>query len=170
MKNTKKQWVAIYTRPNWEKKVNLHLQQQGIESFCPLVKTKRRWADRNKIIEVPLFSSYVFAFVNHIEQTKIEPISGVVSIVYHCGIPAKITADEICRIKNLLKENYEELESISLEQIHKGSKIKVTEGILSDWQGEVITVKGKSVVMVLEQFNCALIAKINISQEHLLIT
>lgn len=170
MKNAKRQWIAIYTRPKWEKKVNQLIQQQEIESFCPLIKTKRRWADRNKVIEIPLFHSYVFAQASQLEQSKIAQISGVVSIVYHCGVPARITDNEIHRIKNLLGQGYEELESIPFEQIGIGSKIKVREGLLSDWQGEVITVKGKSVVMVLEQFNCALIAKVNISQQRLLLT
>jgi transcription antitermination factor NusG len=169
MDNMEKKWIAIYTRPKWEKKVNYLIQQQGIEAFCPLIKTKKRWADRNKIIEIPLFNSYVFAQVDHIEQCKIPRISGVVSIVSHCGKPANITFQEIQRIKDLLDIGYEDLESISLEQITVGDKIKVVEGILSDWQGEIITVKGKSVVMLLKQFNCALIAKVNISQESLLL-
>lgn len=166
MKNAK-QWVAIYTRPKWEKKVNQLIQQQGIESFCPLIKSQRRWADRNKTIEIPLFNSYIFAQADSIEQFKIQQTSGVVSLVYHCGKPATITNEEICQIKVLIKKGYSELESISIEEIDVGDKIKVREGILSDWHGEVITVKGKSIVMVLEQFNCALIAKINISQQNL---
>jgi len=169
MKNNK-QWVAIYTRPNWEKKVNQSIQQQGIECFCPLVKTQRRWADRNKIIEIPLFNSYIFAQADTTEQFKIQQTSGVVSLVYHCGKPAKVTYEEIYKIKSLLKGGYSELEAISFEDIDVGDKIKVKEGILSDWQGEVITVNGKSVVMILDQFNCALVAKVSISQQNLLLT
>lgn len=169
MKN-QKQWIAIYTRPKWEKKVNQFLLQQGIEAFCPLIKTKRQWADRKKIIEIPLFASYVFAEVNQFEQYQIEQAAGVVEIVYHCGKPATITEEEINRIKMLLQENYQDLESIPFDQVSLGDRIKVKAGVLSDWQGEVIMVKGKSVVMVLEQFNCALIAKVDVSQQNLLLT
>lgn len=163
-----KQWIALYTRSKWEKKVHQFLLQQGIESYCPLVKTKKQWADRKKVVELPLFSSYVFAEVNPLEQHKIRQTTGVINIVYHCGKPAYITAHEINRIKELLITDHQELEVVSLEQVGIGDKIKVREGILSDWQGEVITVKGKSVVMVLEQFNSALIAKVNVSQQNLL--
>src|SRR5690606_29022558 len=107
----------------------------------------------------------VFAEVNHSEQYQVEQAAGVVGVVYHCGKPAIITEAEINRIKTLLREDYPELESISFDQIGLGHRIKVKTGVLSDWQGEVIMVKGKSVVMVLEQFNCALIAKVDVSQQ-----
>ena len=53
-------WYAIYTRPRWEKKVDLLLKDQGLESYCPLNKVKRKWSDRIKLVEEPLFKSYVF--------------------------------------------------------------------------------------------------------------
>lgn len=169
MQATEKQWIAIYTRPKWEKKVNFLAQRAGIESFCPLVKTKKRWADRNKTVEIPLFHSYIFAQANSTEQYKIQQIAGVVNIVHHCGRPATITNKEIQQIKSLLCQNNYEIESVSLSHLDIGDKIKVTNGILTDWQGEVISVKGKSVVMILDQFNCALIAKVDISQQNLLL-
>jgi transcription antitermination factor NusG len=60
--NTK--WYAIYTRPRWEKKVNFLLQGKGIESYCPLNKVRRKWSDRIKTIEEPLFKSYVFVKID----------------------------------------------------------------------------------------------------------
>ncbi|HEV7622062.1 MAG TPA: transcription termination/antitermination NusG family protein, partial [Flavisolibacter sp.] len=48
-------WYAIYTRPRWEKKVNGLLIQKGIESYCPLNKVRRKWSDRIKLVEEPLF-------------------------------------------------------------------------------------------------------------------
>ncbi|MDM8176744.1 antitermination protein NusG [Olivibacter sp. 47] len=123
---------------------------------------------QKKIVEIPLFSSYVFAQVSALEQSRVEQAAGVVNIVHHCGKPAKLTPEEIDMIKNLVAKNYEGLETVSFDQVNPGDRIKVRAGILSDWQGEVITVKGKSVVMVLEQFNCALIAKVSVSQQNLL--
>ena len=53
-------WYAVYTKPRWEKKVNSLLLQKGIEVYCPLNKVRRKWSDRIKTIEEPLFKSYVF--------------------------------------------------------------------------------------------------------------
>ena len=44
----KSYWYAVYTMPNFEKKVNDALQQKGIVSYCPLQKVQRQWADRKK--------------------------------------------------------------------------------------------------------------------------
>jgi transcription antitermination factor NusG len=57
---TTKKWFAIYTRPRWEKKVHKLLEEKGIECYCPLNKVHRKWSDRIKIVEEPLFKSYVF--------------------------------------------------------------------------------------------------------------
>lgn len=169
MKHIKQNWIAIYTRPKWEKKVNQLIEQKGIRSYCPLIKKKQKWADRVKIVDFPLFSSYVFAQINSQEQERIRQTQGVVDIVYHCGSPATITDEEIERIKSIVEnKQLHEIESVPYGQINIGDRIKVREGLLSDWQGEVITIKGKSVVMVLEQFNCALVAKVSVTPSNLL--
>jgi transcription antitermination factor NusG len=62
-------WYAIYTRPRWEKKVNGLLEAKGIESYCPLNRVRRKWSDRIKTIEEPLFKSYVF--VKIAEETRL---------------------------------------------------------------------------------------------------
>jgi transcription antitermination factor NusG len=67
--NTK--WYAIYTRPRWEKKVNFLLQGKGIESYCPLNKVRRKWSDRIKTIEEPLFKSYVFVKIDEEARTNV---------------------------------------------------------------------------------------------------
>ena len=77
-----KKWFAIYTRPRWEKKVNLLLQEQGVESYCPLNKVRRKWSDRVKTIEEPLFKSYVFVKVSDEEKTTVRMTAGVMNFVY----------------------------------------------------------------------------------------
>ena len=76
-----KKWFAIYTRPRWEKKVNLLLQEKGVESYCPLNKVKRKWSDRVKIIEEPLFKSYVFVKVSDEEKTTVRMTACVTNFV-----------------------------------------------------------------------------------------
>ncbi|MFZ0996746.1 MAG: transcription termination/antitermination NusG family protein, partial [Candidatus Sulfotelmatobacter sp.] len=55
------QWYAIRTRSRHEKIVADQLERQSIESFLPLVKSTRKWSDRKKEVELPLFSGYSFA-------------------------------------------------------------------------------------------------------------
>src|SRR5512140_1670119 len=64
-------WYALYTRPRAEKMVYSRLEEGGIEAFLPLYKTLRKWSDRKKLVEKPLFSSYVFVNVNNTIRPKV---------------------------------------------------------------------------------------------------
>ena len=81
-------WYAIYTRPRWEKKVNHLLQGKGIESYCPLNKVRRKWSDRIKTIEEPLFKSYVFVKIDEEARTNVRMTDGVINFVYWNGKPS----------------------------------------------------------------------------------
>jgi transcription antitermination factor NusG len=79
MADNQKRWYALYTKPRWEKKVYKGLSQKGIESYCPLNKVKRKWSDRIKTIEEPLFKSYVFVKVAELEKTDVRFVDGVLN-------------------------------------------------------------------------------------------
>ena len=90
-------WFALYTKPRWEKKVNQLLIDKGVECYCPLNKVKRKWSDRTKTLEEPLFKSYVFVKVTEEERTKVRLTNGVVNFVYWNGKPAIVREKEIGR-------------------------------------------------------------------------
>src|SRR5690606_39358625 len=73
----RKNWYVVYTRSRWEKKTDLLLKEKSIQSFCPIVKTRRKWADRNKVVEFPLFSSYLFVYADPREQVQVRQTAGV---------------------------------------------------------------------------------------------
>jgi Transcription termination factor nusG len=66
-----KKWFVLYTKPRWEKKIHQLLDAKEIENYCPLNKVSKKWSDRMKIVEEPLFKSYVFVKVSEEEQTKV---------------------------------------------------------------------------------------------------
>ncbi len=153
-------WSVIYTRSRWEKKVDKLLKDQNIKSFCPLVKTNRRWVDRNKLVELPLFSSYLFVMADPKEQLKVRQTTGVVNFVNHCGKPVMVNDLEIERIRGLIN-NYRDIETVSLTDVKVGDTLKIQDGLLLDWQGEVLKIQGKSVVMFMKQLNCAIVVNTN---------
>ena len=61
-------WYAIHTRAQHEKRVDARLRECGISTFLPLVKQVHRWSDRRKVLDLPLFSCYVF--VNFVPSVK----------------------------------------------------------------------------------------------------
>jgi hypothetical protein len=56
-------WYALYTRPRHEKQVYEDLSNRQIEGFLPTYKIRRRWSDRYKVVEEPLFKNYLFVNV-----------------------------------------------------------------------------------------------------------
>ena len=58
-----KKWYALYTKPRWEKKIDAQLKKKGVVCWCPLQKIEKQWTDRKKLIEEPLFRSYVFDMI-----------------------------------------------------------------------------------------------------------
>lgn len=55
---------------------------KGIESWCPTQKKERQWSDRKKIIEEPLFKSYVFVKATKEEYNNVLSTMGVVRFLY----------------------------------------------------------------------------------------
>ena len=82
MQKSATNWYAVYTKPRWEKKVFSLLTARGMTAYCPLNKVRRKWSDRIKIVEEPLFSSYVFVQVADDALSQVRMVGGVVNFVY----------------------------------------------------------------------------------------
>jgi transcription antitermination factor NusG len=53
-------WYPLQTRYQCEKKVDAGLRDMGFESFAPMRLETRRWSDRIKVVELPVFPGYMF--------------------------------------------------------------------------------------------------------------
>jgi transcription antitermination factor NusG len=154
-----KKWLAIYSRPRWEKKVNQLLLEKGFESYCPLNKVRRKWSDRIKVVEEPLFKSYVFVKVNEEDRTNVRMTPGVINFVYWEGKPAVIREKEINIIKRFLNE-YENVEVQPMNlQVHQ--RVKITTGPLMDQEGEVLSLQRKAVKVAIDSLGYVLVAYID---------
>src|SRR5437899_338457 len=71
-------WYALRVRSRHENTVALHLQARCYESFLPVYKSERRWSDRFKEIELPLFPGYVFCQFNPLNRLPILSVPGIV--------------------------------------------------------------------------------------------
>ena len=154
-----KKWLAVYTRPRWETKVNQLLAEKGIESYCPLNKIRRKWSDRYKIIEEPLFKSYVFVKVSEDERKDVRLTNGAINFVYWDGKPAVIKDREIAAIRRFLDE-YEHVEARQVE-VKVNQRVRITNGTLMDQQGTVLDVRKKTVKVAIDSLGYILIAYID---------
>ena len=53
-------WYVLYTKPRNEKSGPALSQKRVIPSIAALQKVRRQWSDRTKVVEEPLFKSYLF--------------------------------------------------------------------------------------------------------------
>ena len=139
-------WLVVYTKPRWEKKVNTALVKKGIEAYCPLNKVRRKWSDRMKTIEEPLFKSYVFVKVEDAGMTEVRFVDGVLNYVYWNGKPAIVREEEIVEIKKFLSE-YEDVEVSSIE-LKPADAVVLNTGVMMGATGRVLRVMGNNTVEV----------------------
>ena len=151
-------WLAVYTRPRWEKKVNQLLKEKGFESYCPLNKVRRKWSDRVKIVEEPLFKSYVFVKVNDENRTAVRMTAGAINFVYWQGRPAVIKEKEITAIKKFLDE-YENVEAMPVE-LKVNQRVRITTGTLMDQEGKVLDIRHKTAKVAIDSLGYILVAYI----------
>lgn len=154
-----RKWLAVYTRPRWEKKVNQLLAEKGVERYCPLNKVRRKWSDRMKIVEEPLFKSYVFVKVNDDDRTLVRMTPGVINFVYWQGKPAVIKEKEIIAIRRFLDE-YENVEVKPMD-VKPHQRVRITAGPLMDQEGEVLQVQYKTARIAIDSLGYVLIASID---------
>lgn len=146
MSDNNNKWYALYTKPRWEKKVEKALLQINIEAYCPLNRVKRKWSDRIKTIEEPLFKSYVFVRIQDKEKTDVRYVDGVLNFVYWNGKPAIVKDHEIVAIKKFLNE-YEDVEVRNLE-LKPADEVVVNAGVMVGATGRVIRLIGNNMVEV----------------------
>ena len=158
-----RKWLAVYTRPRWEKKVNQLLKEKGLESYCPLNKVRRKWSDRVKTVEEPLFKSYVFVKVSDEDRSAVRMTSGAINFVYWQGKPAVIKEKEILAIKRFLDE-YENVEARSSADIKVNQRVRITNGSLMDQEGKVMDLRHKTARVAIDSLGYILVAYIDRSK------
>ena len=135
------------------------LMAKGIATYCPLNKIRKRWSDRIKIVEEPLFKSYVFVHVSTEEISRVRMTNGVVNYVYWNGKPAVIKNQEIATIKKFMNE-YEQVEARPIH-VHPNQKVRIDGGLLMNREGIVQKVMHNKVEVIIESLGYALIATLD---------
>lgn len=152
-------WLVIYTKPRWEKKVDTFLLRKGIESWCPLNKVERQWSDRKKIIEEPLFKSYVFVHVFDEQRVDVLRTDGVLNFVHYLGKPAIINSDEISLIKQYLAEENTKISVISIDGFKEKMKVTVSHGVFMNNTGEILKVNKRKAYVQLQSLDQVMIVE-----------
>jgi transcription antitermination factor NusG len=156
MAESKKSWYVVYTKPRWEKRVYALLTDKNIEAYCPLNKVRKKWSDRIKWVEEPLFKSYVFVNVAEAEHTKVRMVAGIVNFVYWLGKPAIVKNKEIEVIRKFLND-YEEVWTEPVD-LTRDATVVIRRGAFMNKEGRVVKIVNKKVRVLIESIGYALVA------------
>lgn len=150
-------WYVIYTKSRCEKKVASLLAKRGIEHFCPLNRVVKKWSDRIKMIQEPLFTSYVFVRSTQADLFKIKQVtSDIVNFVYWLGKPAIVQDVEIDNIIDFLNKN----KNVELEKndIKINDHVRIMEGPFSYMDASVSAIEHHKVKLILPSLGYVLVA------------
>jgi transcription termination/antitermination protein NusG len=138
-------WFALYTRANHEKTSAAHLEQRAVEHFLPTFQSVRRWKDRKKQLELPLFPGYLFARFDPRAKLDVLNVPGVVRLVGFDSRPMALPDDEIENLRVAIREN---LDVQPHAYLIAGRRVRVIRGPLSGMHGTLVRRKGRTRLLV----------------------
>ena len=147
-------WYVVYTKPKWEKKVAERLNEIGVVAYCPLIAKLSQWSDRKKVVNVPLFNSYIFVQIADKDRNRVFEVSGVIRYLFWLGKPAVVKDCEIETIKNWL--SVPDVYDVLVDQWKKGDTIVLESGPFANQSAVIKEVKQNHFILILESLGCML--------------
>jgi len=140
-------WYAVQTRARHEKMVAHRLQEQGMTTFLPLVSEVHRWSDRRKVVELPLFSCYVFVqlFPTNEQRMRVLRLDGVFSLVGVRGEGTPIPDEQVEAVRTLVAQN---LPWSNHPFLKVGQRVRIRGGALDGVEGVLLSRDGESTLVV----------------------
>lgn len=138
-------WFALQVRSRREGVIAAHLEGQNFECFLPLYKSKRRWSDRVKEIDQPLFPGYLFCRFDLHNRGPLLMTPGVQQIVGVGRTPMAIEEREIESVRLAISSG---LPNQPWPYIQVGQKVRVNYGSLVNLEGILVNFKGSNRVVL----------------------
>jgi transcription antitermination factor NusG len=138
LNNKVKNWFALYTKPRHEFKALEQIRALSVEVYLPTIIVKKKWSDRKKKIEEPLFRGYLFIYAGEAERIISMQQPAIIRTVSFNGKPSIIPEWQIENLKKVLAEKPE---VFITDKIELGVKVRITDGPFSDVIGIVTEYK-----------------------------
>ena len=146
-KGCRENWYAVQTRARHERVVVQRFRDKGLTTFLPLITEVRRWSDRKKSVELPLFSCYVFVKImdSHEDRLKVLRTDSVFDFV---GVPRQgtpIPDDQIDAVRTLVEErvNFQSFPFLKI-----GQRVRIRSGALDGVEGILVGRNGDRTLVV----------------------
>lgn len=142
------EWYVLYTRPRHEKKLAATLGRMGLTSYLPLQRLKRKWSDREKLVEEPLFKGYLFLQIDYTkDRLAALKLPGALYFVMFEGKPASVDPKTIESLK-ILESKAALLEVAPATAFTPGDEVIVTQGPFKGIRAQVERRKNQNRLLV----------------------
>ena len=158
-------WLVIYTKPRQEKKLAERLQQAGYTVYCPTQRMKKRWSDRWKWIEQPLFTSHIFIQIDPERRDAVYFVPGFVRFLFWLKRPAQVRPKEIETLKRWLNDYAPE--SMTLQKLGPGQRTTLLSGPFQGQEGVVKEMKSERAQLFLEELQ--ILIEVDLTKNELLV-
>ena len=140
-------WYAVWTRSRQEKAAAAMLSALGIQHYLPLNSELRQWSDQKQLVEVPLFSGYLFVCISLLKKSKLQvlKVPGVGAFVGNQTGPLPIPDRQIEDIRTVLTAGVE----CSIHPFLKeGDRVRVVRGALAGVEGTLAHTNSTSRLLI----------------------
>ena len=131
-------WYALHIQSRLGGVASTTLRGKGYDEFLPLYCSRRRWSDRVKELELPLFPGYLFCRFDVGDRLPILTTPGVMGIVGFGKVPVAIEEGEIQAIHQVLQTG---IAAEPWNYIPSGHRVRVEHGALAGLEGIFIETK-----------------------------
>jgi transcription antitermination factor NusG len=138
-------WFALQIRSRWEGTTAGLLRGKGLETLLPTYTTKRKWSDRFKVVEAPIFPGYVFCRFDVHDRLPVLITPGVISVVGRGKTPVAVDDREILSIQAAIGSG------IRMEPwpyVEIGERVRVKDDVLDGMEGILTSFKGSDRVVI----------------------
>jgi transcriptional antiterminator RfaH len=147
--------------PRHEKKVSVGLREKGLHSFLPMREEKRQWSDRQKWIELPLFSQYVFVRITENAELRARVLrtNGVVRFAGAPGRGTPIPSEQIHHLQTITDQR---IPCTQHEFLKIGERVRIRGGSLQGIEGILKAIKNdRSLVISVDLIQKAIAIRID---------
>jgi len=138
-------WYALHVRSRKESIIAAELQAKGFECFLPKYTSLRRWSDRVKELEQPLFPGYLFCRFELANRRPLLLTQGVLQIVGTGRSPAPLDDTEISSLQAAVASG---LPRQPWPYLEAGTRVKLRHGNLAGLEGIFVNFKGNHRVVL----------------------
>ena len=149
-----KNWYVLYTKPRHEKKVAERLTVAGYTVYCPLQKVVRKWSDRTKLVEAPLFKGYLFIQIEDHKRDEVFTFPGTVRYLFWLRRPAIVREEEIATIQKWL--GHYDHERLKVTDITPGTYVRITSGKFMNEEGILLDRSNSKALVQLKELGIQL--------------